>query len=81
MFGPVSCHATSQLSDGLVEVRVTPPPRKPKAFVLRAPLPSGWTAKSVSIDNDRAELIGGGTVDLSEHTEPVTVRFVVNRSE
>jgi hypothetical protein len=80
MFGPVSCEAKSRLSEGLFEVRVTPPPRQPKTFVLRAPLPSGWKVKSVSIDNDRAEVIGGDTVDLTGRTTPVTVRFVVNQS-
>lgn len=77
MFGRVSCEAASKLSDGYVEVRVTPPPRKPKTFLLRAPLPNGWTVESVAIDGKTAPLLDGDMVQLPVGAKPLTVRFNV----
>jgi hypothetical protein len=76
-FGPVSYEATSKLSDGYVEVRVTPPPRPPKKMLLRVPLPTGWNVQSVEIDGEGGELLDGDTVELSHRTKPIVVRFNV----
>ena len=59
MFGPVSFHVESKLSDGYVEAHVTPPPRPAKKMLLRAPLPAGWQVESVEIDGASAPLLDG----------------------
>ncbi len=78
-FGRVSCQIESKLESGVVDIRVTPPPRAVKTILLHAPLPAGWQIESVDVDGERAPLIDGDSVDLSGKTEPVTVRFRVQR--
>jgi len=80
MFGQVSYRVQSKLSDGYVEVHVTPPPRPVKTMLLRVPLPEGWQVESVEIDGAEASLIDGDTVDLSGRAKPLTVRFMVKPS-
>ncbi len=78
-FGRVSCRVDSKLSSGFVEIQVTPPPRRVKTILLRAPVPDGWQVESVEVDGEDASLVGGDSVDLSRKTEPLTVRFMVKR--
>jgi hypothetical protein len=78
MFGEVSCRVRSRLSEGYVEIQVTPPPRGPKTFLLRAPLPAGWRAASVEVDGADTPLIDGDVVDLTGKAKPAKVRFRVN---
>jgi hypothetical protein len=76
-FGEVSLHVESKLSAGYVEVHVTPPPRPPKAMLLRAPLPAGWQVASVDVDGVDSHIIDGESVDLSGRREPTKVRYKV----
>jgi hypothetical protein len=78
-FGPVSFRAASKLSEGYVEVHVTPPPRAVKTMLLRAPLPDGWKVESVEIDGIRAPIMNGDTVVFSGRVEPMVVKFAVTR--
>lgn len=78
MFGEVTCRARSRLSEGYVEMEVTPPPRPPKSFLLRAPLPAGWRATSVEVDGAQRPLENGDAVVLTGQTKPTKVRFLVS---
>jgi hypothetical protein len=77
MFGPISMEVDSKLSAGFVEVRVTPPPRAAKSFLLRAPLPNGWQVGSATVDGKSVAIIGADSVDLSGQSRPVSVKFAV----
>jgi hypothetical protein len=79
-FGPVSLQADSKLSEGFVEIRVTPPPRRPKSMLLRAPVPDGWEIVSAEVDGKSAKLVGGNTIDLSGREAPVLAKFNVRRT-
>lgn len=79
MFGPVSFDVKSNLGDGFVQVRVTPPPRPVNTMLLRAPVPDGWRVESVEVDGVEAKLVDGNIVDLSGRTKPLAVRFKVRR--
>jgi hypothetical protein len=76
-FGRISLQVESKLSAGSVDVRVTPPPRPPKAMVLRAPLPAGWQVDTVELDGRSAPLKDGNSVDLTGKTTPVSVKIRV----
>lgn len=78
-FGPVSCRAESKLSQGYVEVKVTPPPRSVKTMLLRLPLPYEWRVESAQIDGKDAQIIDNDIVDLSGHSKPLTVRYSVTK--
>jgi hypothetical protein len=77
MFGPISLQAESKLSEGYVNVRVTPPPRMPKPMLLRAPLPAGWKVSSAEIDGKSAALKHMDSVELTGLTKPVSVKIGV----
>jgi hypothetical protein len=77
MFGPISMEVDSKLSAGFVEVRVTPPPRAARSFLLRAPLPNGWQVGSATVDGKSVAIIGADSVDLSGQSRPVSVKFAV----
>jgi hypothetical protein len=79
-FGPVALQAHSKLSDGAVEIRVTPPPRRPKSMLLRAPLPAGWQIESAEIDGQPAKLVGGDTLELTGREAPIVAKFNVRRT-
>jgi len=76
-FGPVSCSADSKLSEGYVEVKITPPPRPAKAMLLRVPLPEGWKIESAQIDGKNTPLISGHTIDVSGRGRPIKAIFGV----
>jgi hypothetical protein len=76
-FGPVSCRAESKLSQGYVEVKVTPPPRPVKTMLLRLPLSDGWRVEDAQIDGKDAQMSDNGTVDLTGFSKPLTVRYSV----
>jgi hypothetical protein len=76
-FGPVSVELLSALDKGLVTAKITPPPRRAKTMLVRAPLPDGWRVESAKINDQAAKLIGGDTVDLSGQTKPAVVTFKV----
>jgi hypothetical protein len=78
MFGRISLQAESKLSEGYVNVRVSPPPRMAKTMLLRAPLPAGWKVSSAEIDGKRAPLRENNSVDLTGMMKPVNVKFAVN---
>jgi hypothetical protein len=80
MFGPVSIDVHSKLSDGIVEVRVAPPPRAPERVLVRAPLPARWKVESIEIDGAKQPLIGEDVVDITSKTSPIVVKFRVKRS-
>ena len=74
-FGPISIQLKSKLSDGYVEIRVTPPPRTARKILLRVPLPAGWRVDAVSLDGKSVRLPHRDTVDLTGLLKPVDVRF------
>jgi hypothetical protein len=76
-FGPVSCHVTSELEAGFVTIEVTPPPRSPDTFLLRAPLPDGWRITSATIDEQPVDLTSDGALDLSGRKDRLLVRLNV----
>jgi hypothetical protein len=78
MFGEVSCRVESHLSEGFVDVYVTPPPRPPKIFTLRIPLPAGWQAAGVQVDGADRPLENGDAVSLAGDAKATKVRFRVN---
>jgi hypothetical protein len=80
-FGNVACHVKSRLSDGYVEVSVTPPPRPAKTILLRTTLPDGWQIDGVEVNGERTPLLDGNVVDLSGHREPLRVRFAASRRD
>src|SRR3954468_4332095 len=43
-FGPVSLRAESRLGAGEVRLVLEGPPRRPRTWLLRVPLPAGWKA-------------------------------------
>jgi hypothetical protein len=78
-FGPVGLHAVSRLHKGEVEVTLEPPPRRPKRWSLRLPLPQGW--KVVAARSAEKDLSVGtdGSVELPYRNERFAVRFLVER--
>jgi hypothetical protein len=78
-FGRVSCRVDSKLSNGLVEVHVTPPLRSVKTILLRAPLPAGWQIESVEVNGERQPLVNGDSVELSANSKSQTVHFQVKQ--
>ncbi len=76
-FGRISLQAESKLSEGYVNIRVTPPARTTKSTLLRAPLPAEWKVSSAEIDGKSVALKDTDTVDLTGMTKPVSVKFDV----
>jgi hypothetical protein len=79
-FGPVSFTAESRLDAGEVVVRVAPPGRRPDHFLLRPPLPPGWSVASADVAGAALTTGPDGSVDLSGRAEPLSVRFRVRRA-
>jgi hypothetical protein len=78
-FGEVSLQAESRLGRGEVLVTIEPPPRRPEKLLIRPTLPDGWKVVAAQASGARLALAPDGTVDLSSHRAPVTVRFTVRR--
>jgi hypothetical protein len=76
-FGPVSLEMSSQLTDGIIRVKVTPPPRPIKPILLRAPVPDGWQVTSININDQEATLFHGDVVAIPQLKGPQYVSFQV----
>jgi hypothetical protein len=79
LFGPVSLRAESRLSKGEVDVQIEAPTRPPAKWLLRPPLPPGWTVTAAHIGDAALPLGPGGAVDLTGRTGTFSVRFAVAR--
>jgi hypothetical protein len=78
-FGEISFRVESRLSKGEVEMTVQPPPRKPEQFLIRLPLPSGWTTASASIGTTELRLTADGAAIVTAWTKQFTIRFRVRQ--
>src|SRR5207302_402715 len=78
-FGPLSFTVESRLAKGEVEVTLDPPPRRPKEWLLRLPLPPGWQATAARSADKDLPLAADGAVRLPERAKRFTVLFRVER--
>jgi hypothetical protein len=78
-FGPVSCRVESRLSDGFVEIKISPPPRPVKTILLRVPVPDGWQARWFETDGEGLGFFDDNMATISARQNPITVRCLVNK--
>ncbi len=76
-FGEVSIRAESRLGEGEVRLAIEPPPRRPKTWLVRTPLPPGWHVSGAVIDGAEVPVRGDGSIDLSSQRDRFTVRIRV----
>jgi hypothetical protein len=74
-FGEVSFRVESQLSKASVVLNVEAPPRQPQKWLLRLPLPTGWSVEKAQIGETMLALGKDRAVDLSGRTGRFTVQF------
>jgi len=79
-FGEVSLDVSSRLNAGEVLVDFTPPPRAPKAALLRVRVPDGWKVDSAKAGERVLKTDAAGTADVSALRERATVRFAVRKA-
>jgi hypothetical protein len=79
MFGPVSFRVSSHLSRGELTVEVAAPPRRPREFLLRLPLPPGWRIISASHGDQRLPLRTDGSIDLTDLGPRPALRIQVEK--
>ncbi len=78
-FGEVSLDVLPHLKQGRVDLSLTPPPHRPDRFLVRLPLPEGWRAKAVEVDNKERKLLDNGVVDLTGQTQRCQLSFRVEQ--
>src|SRR5262249_37883230 len=76
-FGLLSLRVESRLAKREVEVPLDPPPRQPKHWLLRLPLPPGWKVVAARSAEQDLPLGAEGAVELPYRPERFTVLFRV----
>ncbi len=79
-FGKMSLQTESKLDQGELIVRITMPPRQPKATLLRARVPEGWQPTSATVDGTSLSVDDTGAVNLSGRAGQITVRFQLRKT-
>lgn len=79
-FGNLSLQAESQLSEGVLLVRISLPQHPPEHILLRARVPEGWKAVSATVDGTPLAVDYNNVADLSKYTGRITVQFRLQNS-